>query len=145
MADEKKFDDLLSKYYSPEEKQGLQEIVQTKEDVPKEQSPSDIMNSHTPDPKDVGKAIAGSENKVADEGLENYNTRQDNEVTKAGHGLGDNGVEPDKEEPAEPSKEGKEGKPNPDVPKDMLAAYRNKQPTPAKEPSKEKIQDDMER
>ncbi len=145
MADDNdKFKDLLAKY-SSKETENLKNIAQKGKEVSSEQSPSDIINSHTPNPKDAGKPVAGVENKVAGEGLENYNTRQDNEVRKAGHGLGDNGVEPDKEEPAEPSKESKEGKPNPDAPKDMLADYQNKPPAPAKEPNKEKRLDDMER
>jgi hypothetical protein len=107
MAEEKKFDDLLSKYYSPKEKQGLQEIAQTKEEVPKGQTPT----APTPVPsKDTN-------TKQPDLGKETTER-----IESIGKGQGNNHEN-----------------------KDMLAAYRDKKPSPAKEPSKEKTQDDMER
>lgn len=134
MADDKKYEDLLAEYSTPEERQSLESLVDKAEQVPTEQSPSDITNSRTPDIKDSAKPVAGQEDMLAE-----YNSPEVGEELQAA------GLEVEKEPQIESPIDAKP-EISKDEPEDLLAEYENEEPQPAgQEKGLEKEQDDMER
>ena len=95
MPNKEDYKELLDQNLSQEDKAQLEQANKEikAENVSKDQSPSDLNHTYTPNVEDSARPIAGVEDQGTKESTQQYETRKDNMVKESGQTLENAGVE----------------------------------------------------